>query len=107
MNKQQLIEARILARHRIIARRLQADPTAVLAHARANLQRWSRDYPEDQPPGWLQEWRELLEHPLADILEALTADSENARRLRSSSPFAGIIGPRERWAIHREIGDDS
>lgn len=106
MNKQRLIEERILARHRIVAERLQADPQAVLAHARANLERWARSYPIDQIPGWLQEWRDLLEHPLAEILEILVSESENARRLRSSSPFAGIVSPRERWAIHREINDD-
>lgn len=106
MNKQKLIEARILARHRVIAGRLQADPPTVLAHARANLQRWARHYPDDQVPAWVLEWSELLEHPLPDILDTLVSDSENARRLRSSSPFAGILSPRERWAIHREMGDD-
>ena len=106
MNKQRLIEQRILARHRLIAERLQADPERVLAHSRANLERWARAYPDEQVPGWLREWQELLERPLADVLAILLSESENARRLRSSSPFAGIVSPRERWAINREIRDD-
>ena len=106
MDRQRLIEQRILARHRLIAERLQADPERVLGHTRANLERWARSYSEDRLPGWLREWRTLLERPLPEILAILVSDSENTRRLRSSSPFAGIVSPRERWAIHREIRDD-
>lgn len=99
MDAQRRIEARILAQHRVIAERLRARPRAVLALARANLERWSGNYRDEPVPAWLSEWRGLLEGPLPELLELLTAGSEDAVRLRSSSPFAGVLSARERWQI--------
>ena len=107
MNKQRVIEKRILAQHRIIADRLRADPEKVLSHARKNLVRWAAAYSNQQRPHWMNEWAVLLDKPIVELIAVLTADTENARRLRSSSPFAGIVSPRERWAICRDIKDDA
>jgi hypothetical protein len=38
------------------------------------------------------------------LCAALVDRSEEARGLRQVSPFAGVIDPRTRWAIHRRIG---
>ena len=40
----------------------------------------------------------LQEHQRAVLLD----ESEEGQRLRQSSPFCGILTPRERWAIYRE-----
>jgi len=36
------------------------------------------------------------------ILDLLTSDDENARRLRQSSPFAGVLSQEERRSIFDE-----
>ncbi len=107
MNKQRLIEKRISAQHAIVAQRLLANPASVLDHARRNLARWSNNYARREHPTWLRDWERLLAGPIENLLPVLTADSEEARRLRSSSPFAGIIPARARWAIYREISDEA
>jgi hypothetical protein len=43
----------------------------------------------------MREWEELLEREKERLITVLTSPSEDARRLRSSSPFAGVIPPRE------------
>ena len=103
MNKQRLIEKRILAQHRIVAERLMADPEKVIEFASDNLQRWTGRYDKDERPHWMHEWKQLLGRPPVEIAHLLTSCSEEANRLRSSSPFAGILSARERWALYREI----
>jgi len=107
MNKQRLIEKRISAQHAVIAQQLQENPISVLNHARRNLQRWSQRYGPSEQPYWLLDWERLLAGPLTDLLPVLTSDSEAACRLRSSSPFAGILSARARWAIYRDISDEA
>ncbi len=107
MNKQRLIEKRILAQHRIVAERLMADPEKVLRFASANLQRWSSRSENGNRPLWMDEWMQLLSQPPEVIAQVLTSGSEEAIRMRSSSPFAGSLSPRERWALYREIQDEA
>ena len=104
MNAQRRIEERILAEHKLIAERLS--PT-VRDHARDNLRRWASRYPADKQPLWMREWADLLAGDEDRLIEVLTSPSEEARRLRSSSPFAGVISPRERWALHKELEDSA
>jgi hypothetical protein len=93
-------EAQSLAIHREVAERLRADPDAVLAKARANLNRWMRER-GDQPS--LCEWRAILDHrPVEELVQWLCGDDADAVRLRQSSPFAGVLGPREIWRIKRD-----
>jgi hypothetical protein len=107
MDKQRLIEQRILAQHEIVAQRLRANPDNVLARARANLTRWKARYEDEAQPTYLHEWEVLLAGPLKRVEEVLTADSQDARRLRSSSPFAGVVSARERWSLYRRLGHDT
>ena len=37
-----------------------------------------------------------------EILDLLRSDTEDARRLRQSSPFCGILSEEERLAVFRE-----
>src|SRR3954466_7316605 len=84
---------------RRVAVRLRAAPE-LLSVARENLVRWSRRNADC--PSLLrcyEEWGGILGRPLEDICEVLCAETEESQRLRQSSPFAGILSPREVWAI--------
>jgi len=94
-----LAEARSSAFHAEVAARIRADPR-IVADARARVQSWL----EAQPPRpYAAAWAELLDGPRAALLAALVEESERARALRQSSPFAGVIDPRTRWRIHAQV----
>jgi hypothetical protein len=92
------LDLRSLAMHTLIARKLARDP-GVLSVARRNLKRWSERYGSDSP-GWLEEWKAILERPWSDVAALITELSPLATRLRQSSPFAGVLTPQERKRIY-------
>jgi len=94
----QLLEARSLAMHAVIARKIERDPT-LLAIAHRNVERWRIRW-QDAPPPWLVEWQEVLKRPWQHIAALITEPSENGARVRQSSPFAGILTNEERWRIY-------
>lgn len=51
-------------------------------------------------PLWLKEWREILSRPWPEIACLLTEQSENAARLRQSTPFAGVLTKTERRRMY-------
>ena len=88
----------------IVASRLRRNPR-VLALARRNLRRWmSRD--GRKPRRTFAEWHGVL-HRLSrsQIAEFLASDTPMARRLRQSSPFAGVLTERERMALWRQYDE--
>jgi hypothetical protein len=91
------IDERSLALHRLIAEKLRANP-ALLDDARANLRRAQET--EGRPSLTLAEWAHILSGDAAQVAEFLENPSERARRLRQSSPFAGILSEAERTAIY-------
>src|SRR6266567_2992962 len=91
------IERRSLALHRAIAAKLRQRPD-LLDAAHDNIERWSRQRGNSQP--YLDAWREILSRPLSEILELIEQDSPRMRELRQSTPFAGVLDPRERWHIY-------
>lgn len=93
-----LLEARSLAMHAVIARKIERDPT-LLEIARSNIDRWSAQRDADSL-AWLNQWREILKQPWQSVAALITEPSENAARLRQSSPFAGILSNQERWRIY-------
>jgi len=105
MGAQRQIERRILAQHQVIAERLRADPTRVIGRAQANLARWAGRYSGRPPPQWMREWQSLLEGPVETVLQVLTGADEESVRLRSSSPFAGILSAQERQNIIERVRD--
>ena len=96
--KHRLAEARSLAMHCLIARKIAAEP-ALLEVARRNVAAWRARY-GDSPPSALEEWREILGRPWPDIAALITDPGETAARLRQSSPFAGILTPAERRRVY-------
>jgi|CXWL01.1.fsa_nt_gi hypothetical protein len=86
---------RCTALHREIAARLRVDPVAVIAQATVNLQRWRAQFGGTLPYGY-REWERLLAGDPAALVRLLEANDDKALRLKSSSPFTGILTPRER-----------
>jgi hypothetical protein len=96
----QRLDQRSLALHRAIADKLRADP-ALLGVAYDNLDRWSQQKGRSQP--YLDAWREILNRPLEEILALMVEESERMTAMRQANPFAGILTPRERWAIYDQF----
>ena len=101
MRSHEWIDRRSLALDRRIAEKLEAEPE-LLQRAVRVLERWLAQR-QPAPPPILLEWREILRYRSpADILALLRSDTEEARRLRQSSPFCGILSAEERRAILKE-----
>jgi len=84
------IDRRNAERDRLVAFRLRHDH-GVLRRARSKLRRWiARDGRCVRPV--FAEWRRILEYLSANqIADFLDSDTPLARRLRQSSPFAGLV----------------
>lgn len=97
MDLHRLGEERSIAYHRAVAERLADDPR-LLETARARVRAWCAGA---AVPHYAQAWSAILVRPLPEILAFLVDPGEHARELRQSTPFAGILPPRERWRIWR------
>jgi hypothetical protein len=95
---QRMAEARSLALHVLAARRIAADPR-LLERSRATVRRWLERY-GDRPPAALREWQDLLERPWQEVAARATELSEDAARLRQSSPLATLLSAAERRRMH-------
>lgn len=93
------LHARSLAMHRVIAEKLEQDPT-LLEHAKATLTRW-RAAGDASTRIYDDEWMRVLQEGLPATLRLILDESEHGDALRHSSPFAGILTPRERFAFLR------
>jgi len=93
-----LLDARSLAMHCKIAQKISRDPE-LLNIAKQNLARWSQKSAGEKPR-YLAEWQEILDRPWMEIAGFITSTSEEATRLRSSSPFAGVLSAVERKRIY-------
>jgi hypothetical protein len=93
-----ILDARSLAMHCKIAQKISRD-SDLLDKAKANLERWSAKSIDPQPQ-YIHEWQEILDRPWPEIAEIITSMSEDATRLRSSSPFAGVLTADEREQIY-------
>ena len=91
-------DARNLALHCRIAYKIDRDP-ALLEKAWANLTRWREKYEPEQVPLHMDEWGRILTLPWPQIAALLIGPTEDAIRLRSSSPFTGILTQEERARI--------
>ncbi len=97
MNRQQRADQRSKAFHVMIAAKLRAHPE-LWAIPKQNIQRWEKE--RKGVPSALYEWRCILQtSSKKKILTILESDAEEAQRLRSSSPFTGILTSSERKTI--------
>lgn len=86
-----------------------------LALTRAALDRLCRAWPADVAlvraniatmrragscaPAYLRRWERLLDAGPQALQDILLADTDEAQLLRSVHPLAGLLSPRERWAL--------
>src|SRR5688572_11180027 len=100
--KHRMIEARSLAMHCLIARKIEAEP-ALLDIARRNIESWRARY-GNEPPRALEEWRAILARPWPEVAAIIMDPGETGARLRQSSPFAGVLTPSERKRVYEAFG---
>ncbi len=98
------IDRRSLAMHRAIAARLRAQPRSAGDRPR---QYRSLVAGSGHSKPYLEAWREILTRPVEEIARVVVEDSERMTAMRQNSPFAGLLTPRERWAIYEEFRDDA
>jgi hypothetical protein len=93
-----LAAERSLAYHREIALRMVRDPD-ILQKARDRVRDWMTQTPE-RP--FVQRWSRILQGTTDSVAAFIVDRSEFAQEMRQSTPFAGVLKPRERWRIWRE-----
>lgn len=87
--------------HASVAEKLRLNPTEVLQIARQNLARWLKN--ENSA---LREWQEILDNQTPEeIIKIITQDTDEGQRLRSSSPFVGVLSESERERIWSECAE--
>jgi hypothetical protein len=91
-------ELHSLAYHRLVAERLNA---RLVDLARQRLERWREDGRID--PRWADKWARLLAKPVPEIQKRISADSSQARELRQTSPFAGVLTTQERNELFKAV----
>jgi len=101
MDPHRLAEARSLAYHEIVARRIVDEP-AILQRARERVAAWLRQVP---PSHHALAWNDELGGTRESLQAFLVDPGERARELRQSTPFAGALDPRERWRLWREVAE--
>lgn len=94
-------DRRSLALHRAIAVRLRDSPSQVLDTARANLDRMRRQHPH--AGDLLDEWSEILDLSVEQIVSVLHDPGLRARALRQVTPFAGVLTAAERSRVYSEF----
>ena len=92
------LDARSLALHCMIARKIAREPK-LLDIARRKLERWT-ERSTGHAPKYITQWQALLDEPWPQLAAFITSFSARAIRLRQSSPFAGVLDPRERKRIY-------
>lgn len=94
------VDRRSLALHRAIAAKLLARQE-LIAKAHDNIKRWLPASGGSRP--YLEAWREILAKPVEEIARMIVEEGERMTAMRQNSPFAGVLTPRERWAVYREF----
>lgn len=97
MNMQKRSDERSIALHKEIAKKLRDNPDLWDIPPK-NIARWKK-MRDNLPPAFV-EWENILNQKTKqEILSILEGDSEYSIRLRSSSPFTGILTETERKTI--------
>lgn len=91
-------QARNLAYHRIVARRLRRP---MVDEARHVLFRWRAE--GRIPDYYADRWAETLDRPIREIRHTLVDTGPEADDLRQTSPFAGLLSEPERRRILEEV----
>ena len=99
MNMQRRSDERSIALHKEIARKLRSDP-GLWEIPKNNIIRWKTR--RGKLEAAFVQWDAILKtYTRERILSILESDSEESARLRSSSPFTGILSEDERKRIFK------
>ena|SRR5258705_12084879 len=93
------LDRRSLEMHRFIADKIRAEPDLFVVASR-NIERWS--HTATRSHAHLEEWARILNKGMQVALAFATEDSEHATELRQSTPFSGVLSPKERWDFLRK-----
>ena len=87
--------------HRAVAEKLRQNPQDVLQMAQTNLENWLKDNNSA-----LLEWQNILDtETTEEIIKLISQNTGEGQRLRSSSPFAGVLSETEREKIWSECAE--
>jgi hypothetical protein len=87
--------------HASVAEKMRFNSHEVLQIAQQNLNRWLKN--ENSA---LREWQEILETKTPEeIIKIITQHTDEGQRLRSSSPFVGVLSESERDKIWSECAE--
>jgi len=88
-------ERRARALRELLVRRIIEAPEAAVAHGGVTLQRMRAADTAGHAGALFDAWERLLDGPVEEIVTVLTDPAHD--QLASSSPFAGLLAPHERW----------
>jgi len=94
---QRLLQARSLALHVMVARKIDGNPH-LLEIAHLALARW-RECGSATPDTAIRAWRKVLRLPWPEIAALMTEQSDAGVCLRSTTPLLDVLTPRERKKI--------
>ena len=94
--QQRRMQMRSLRMHRIVAERYRETPADVIRFGLENLKRWQQRGVDCDD---FRIWEGILRSSPQSLPEILCGSSEEAIRLRQSSPFAGLISETSRQQI--------
>lgn len=94
-------EYRSLLYHERIVEKLLADPESMIAHARAHVQRMSRQHP--QACALYEEWSQWLDLPLNSLCMHMVSLDLHSRDMRQVSPFSELLTAQERKTILKRL----
>ena len=87
--------------HRAVAEKLRRDSAEVLQVAQNNLNRWLKT-----GNSALLEWQNIIKNKTPEeIIKIISQNTDEGQRLRSSSPFAGVLTEAERDEIWSECAE--
>lgn len=91
--------------HKVVAEKLQENPQEVITKARRNLSMMKQAHGPTVRK-YVARWEKLIEGPVEELITVMVSPSPEARDLRQCTPFAGVLTPKERWAIFRACRDE-
>jgi hypothetical protein len=98
---QQFIDYFALRYHREVAEHLRSRPQVVISHARRTLAHWRQVGAPGADAD--SEWDAILDdYSIEELVALITEDSEEGTRLRTGSPFCGVLSPKRRREILNE-----
>ena len=93
-----LKDAQCLALHCKIAHKIDRNPE-LLERVKREFKATCEEYGDGELPHYYREWQCVLDWPWPTIAAFLIAVTEDAIRLRSSTPFQGVLTQAERMRI--------